>query len=83
MGPYTGEEHVKRRLVVREACLNHTYVDPTVYLVERPDLDKGRRKRGRVREECNGAELITAMPLHDVGFGGAGGPSCAWMRRSG
>lgn len=75
LDPYMGKEHAKRGLVVRDACLNWAYSDPTICLAERPDLDKGWRKHAYV-PKCDGTGPIVATPLCAIGSSGTGGPSC-------
>lgn len=72
LGPYTGEEHAKRGLVVWEPCLNHTYTDQMIHLMECPDIDEGRRKRARVPDDGDAARPIVVMPLRAAGSGGVG-----------
>lgn len=66
MGPYTGEDHAKRGLVVLEPHLMRAYVDPVVCLAERSDLGEGRKKRARVLEEYDVTGPIAAMPMRSV-----------------
>lgn len=61
---------------MREACLNRSYTDLTVHLVECSDPDEGRRKCTRL-PECDGVGPIVATPLRVVGSGGTSGPSHA------
>lgn len=81
-GPYTTEKHVKHVLVVREPRLNRVNVDSVNHLSERPDPDKGRKKRIHEPEECDITGPITAMPLHSIRFEGVGGPSYTRMSRA-
>lgn len=77
LGPYTGEEHAKWGLVVRETHLNRAYTDPAFRLAERSDPDEGRKKRAHGPEELDSLGLIDVRPLRSIGAGDAGGPSCA------
>ena len=66
LGPYTSEEHVRCRVVVREPRLNRAY-DASVHLSERADPDTGKKKRAHVPEvEVTGpiatAPLCVARP---------------------
>lgn len=71
LGPYTGEEHVKRGIVVREPSVNRAYMDPVVRLVERANPDAGKKKRVRGLEELEGHRPISAVPLWAVEAAGA------------
>lgn len=74
LGLYTGEEHARRRVVVRDARLNQAY-DSSVRLAECPDLDEGEKKRTCMTEvEVRGP--IAVMPLRTAGPCGVGGSSC-------
>lgn len=75
LGPYTGEEHAKRGLVVRESRLNRAYL--VVLLAEHLDPDEGRKKQGQVPEELDAPGPIDVRPLRSVGTGNTGDPSCA------
>lgn len=79
MSPCIGEEHTKRRLVVREPRLNCAYADPTVRLAECPNPDEGRKKQARVLEECDILGPIATRPLCSIGACVADDPSCARM----
>lgn len=72
LGPYTADEHSKRRQVVREARLNRAYLDPAASLPERVDPDAGKRKRVRGSEELELGGPVSAVPLRAVGVGVAG-----------
>ena len=72
LGPYTADEHSKRRVVVREARLNRAYVDPALQPAERADPDAGKKKRVRGPEELEAGGPIRAVPLRAVGVGVAG-----------
>ena len=64
LGPYTGDEHARRRVVVRDPRLNRAY-DASVSLPERADPDAGKKKRARAPElEVGGP--IPAPPLWAV-----------------
>ena len=64
LGPYTGEEHARHRVVVREPRLNRTY-DASDPLPERADPDAGKKKRARA-PEAEVAGPISAAPLRSV-----------------
>lgn len=64
LGPYTGDEHARRGVVVREPRLNRAY-DGSVVLPERADPDEGKRKRARAAE-VEVAGPIAAPPLRSV-----------------
>ena len=72
LGPYTADEHSKRRVVVREARLNRAYVDPALQPAERADPDAGKKKRVRGPEELETGGPISAVPLRAVGVCVAG-----------
>ena len=73
LGPYTGDEHARRLVVVREPRLNRTY-DASVSFPERADPDAGKKKRARVPEvELSGP--IAAPPLRSVRPRDDSGPS--------
>ena len=59
LGPYTGDEHSKRIMVVRDARLNRAY-DASVRLAERVDPDAGKRKRSHVLEATGTGPLVVA-----------------------
>ena len=67
LGPYTADEHSKRRVVVREARLNRAYVDPALQPAERADPDAGKKKRVRGLEELETGGPISAVPLRAIG----------------
>lgn len=75
LGPYTGEDNVKRQLVVREARLNRVYA-LSVRLAERPNPNMGKKKHAHVLE-VNRMGPIVAAPLRDDGPYEEGGPSHA------
>ena len=72
LGPYTADEHSKRKLVVRETRLNRAYLGSDAQLVERADPDAGKRKRVRGPEELESGGPISTVPLRAVGTGVAG-----------
>lgn len=73
LGPYTGKEHTRRRLVVRDARLNRAY-DALVRLAERPNPDEGKKKHARAIEvDIRG--LIAVVPLCTTGPCEVGGSS--------
>lgn len=72
-GSYTGEEHSRRGLVVREGRLNRAYA-ASVRLSERPDPDAKKKKRVR-KVEVDGTRPILVTPLSVVGPCDAGAAS--------
>lgn len=72
LGPHTGEEHAKHRLVVREPRLNRTY-DALVHLAELPDPDTGKTCASVPKVE--GAGPIAAASLRVACLCDGGGPS--------
>ena len=64
LGPYMGEEHRRRLVVVREPRLNRAY-DASVHLQERADPDVGKNKRART-PEAEVAGPIAVAPLRSV-----------------
>lgn len=73
LGPYTGEEHSRRHLVVRDRRLNRAY-NASVNLPKRVDPDAGKKKRSRVPEVELGGP-IAVKPLCAVRLSDGGGSS--------
>ena len=73
LGPYTGEEHGRRGLVVRDARVNRVY-DASVRLAERPDPDEGKKKRARAAD-VDARGPIAVAPLRAVAPREGGGSS--------
>lgn len=73
LGPYTGEEHGRRGVVVRDARLNRAY-GASVRLAERTDPDEGKKKHGRAADvDVRGP--IVVVPLRAAGPYEMGGSS--------
>ena len=65
LGPYTGEEHARHRLVVRDAWLNRAY-GASVRLAKCPDSNEGKKKHA-CAPEVNVRGLIVVVLLRTAG----------------